>query len=186
MPFVRLIAIYIIVGLAIFAFFKRDAIMALISGPEAEVTMAAEREEAPMVEAASEPEITAPAVESTPAPVFAPAETAVINTSPAGPTADMETRWAEARQAFWNGDKDKAEVLYKALAAEFRDEAGIAGELGNLYYNSGRRAEAANQFHSVGLIALKDGDSVQVRSMIGILQSIAPDLAADLKARQDQ
>ncbi|MHA1127600.1 MAG: tetratricopeptide repeat protein [Alphaproteobacteria bacterium] len=186
MPFVRLIAIYIIVGLAIFAFFKRDAVMALISGPEAEVTMAAEPVETPMVEDASEPEITTPVVESAPEPVFAPAETATITTAPAAPVASMESRWADARQAFWVGDKDKAEELYKALAADFRDEVGIVGELGNLYYNTGRRAEAANQYHSVGLIALKNGDTMQVRSMIGILQSIAPDLAADLKTRQDQ
>ena len=59
MPFVRLIAIYIIVGLAVFAFFKRDALMALIGGPEAEVVMVAEPA-APTPEPIAEPVMAQP------------------------------------------------------------------------------------------------------------------------------
>ena len=188
MPFVRLIAIYIIVGLAVFAFFKRDALMALISGPETEATVAAE----PVAAApAPEPVISQPVPEPqaapTPAPaadpVFAPADTAVPqSTNP----QDMDARLGEARQAFWSGDAVTAEFLYKDLANDFPGDATVQGELGNLYYNTGRMAEAATQFHAVGLLALQAGNIPQAMAMFGVLQSIAPDLAADLKTRVDQ
>ena len=68
MPFVRLIAIYIVVGLAVFAFFKRDALMALINGPEDEVTMTAEPVAAPVAKPAAVPVITQPTAEPQPVP----------------------------------------------------------------------------------------------------------------------
>jgi len=179
MPFVKLIAIYIIVGLAVFAFFKRDALMALIDGPQAEVVIAAEP--------AIEPVISEPVPEPQPAPaaepVFAPVDTAIPQpTSP----QNMDTRLSEARQAFWSGDAVTAEFLYKGLSNDFPKEVSIQGELGNLYYNTGRMNDAATQFLAVGLLALEAGNTAQVMAMFGVLQSVAPDLAADLKARADQ
>ncbi len=176
MPFVRLIAIYIIVVLAVFAFFKRDALMALIGGPEAEVVMAAEPAAPAPV---AEPVMALP----TPEPVFAPADAAVSR--PTDPQ-DMETRLGEARQAFWGGDAVTAEFLYKGLSNDFPNDITVKGELGNLYYNSGRMSEAATQFHAVGLLSLEAGNTGQTMAMIGVLQSIAPDLAADLRAQADQ
>lgn len=188
MPFVRLIAIYIIVGLAVFAFFKRDALMALIGGPEAEVVMVAEPA-APTPEPIAEPVMAQPTPEPQPAPepptepVFAAADTAIPQpTDPQG----LETRLGEARQAFWSGDAVTAEFLYKGLSNDFPGEITVIGELGNLYYNTGRMTEAATQFHAVGLLSLEAGNTAQTMAMIGVLQSIAPDLASDLKARVDQ
>ena len=186
MPFVRLIAIYIAVGLAVFAFFKRDALMALISGPETEVVMAVEPA-APAPEPAAEPMITEPLPTQTPAPavepVFAPADTAIPQ--PTDPK-DFDARLGEARQAFWIGDAVTAEFLYKGLSNDFPSEVTVKGELGNLYYNTNRMIEAATQFHAVGLLSLEAGNRGQTMAMIGVLQSIAPDLASDLRARADQ
>ncbi len=185
MPFVRLIAIYIIVGLAVFAFFKRDALMALISGPEAEVVMVAEPvAELVIAQPVAEP-LPTPIAEPAPAaePVFAPADTATPQ--PANPQ-DMNARLGEARQAFWDGDAVTAEFLYKGLSNDFPAEATVKGELGNLYYNTGRMTEAATQFHAVGLLSIDAGNTAQMMAMIGVLQSIAPNLAADLQARAAQ
>jgi len=189
MPFVRLIAIYILVGLAVFAFFKRDAVMALVKGPETEAVteVVAEPEMAATetpVNTPSEPVLTQPvAPEPVAEPVFAPTEPLAQPTPPSADT--MMTRWAAARQAYWDGKGDEAEALYVALATDFPSEAAILGELGNLYYNSGRTADAANQFHAVGLLVIATGNRAETAAMIGILQSIAPDMAADLKARAD-
>ncbi|PCJ76934.1 MAG: hypothetical protein COA53_01605 [Rhodobacteraceae bacterium] len=187
MPFVRLIAIYIIVGLAVFAFFKRDALMALISGSEAEVVMVAEPVAEPViVQPVAEP-LPTPIVEPAPTPaaepVFAPVD--MVPPRPANPQ-DMNARLGEARQAFWDGDAVTAEFLYKGLANDFPTEAMVKGELGNLYYNTGRMTEAATQFHAVGLLSIEAGNTAQMMAMIGVLQSIAPNLAADLQARAAQ
>ncbi len=188
MPFVRLIAIYIAVGLAVFAFFKRDALMALISGPETEVVMAVEPA-APVPEPAVAPAIPQPTPEPQPAPapvaepVFAPVDTAIPQ--PTDPK-DFDARLGEARQAFWSGDAVTAEFLYKGLSNDFPSDITVKGELGNLYYNTGRMTEAAKQFHAVGLLSLEAGNTGQTMAMIGVLQTIAPQLAADLKAQTDQ
>lgn len=188
MPFVRLIAIYILVGLAIFTFFKRDAVMALLEGPEADPVAAVVEPETSATDTSHtspyDPVPTPPiAPERVTESAFAPAEPSA---QPTAPNADtMMPRWAAARQAFWDGNRDEAEVLYTALAAEFPSEASILGELGNLYYNSGRTAAAARQYHAVGLLAIAAGNRAETAAMIGVLQSIAPEMAADLKARAD-
>lgn len=133
-----------------------------------------------MAQATPEPKpVPTPAAE----PVFAPSDAAVSR-----PTdqQDMETRLGEARQAFWSGDAVTAEFLYKGLSNDFPNDITVKGELGNLYYNSGRMSEAATQFHAVGLLSLEAGNTGQTMAMIGVLQSIAPDLASDLRAQADQ
>ncbi len=202
MPFVRLFAIYVLVGLAIFAFFKRDRIMELFAAPESEVALPAVPV-VPKAPAAATPQPVR--VAETPAPASAPetpaaaltqpvAEplTAPVAEAPAAPvssapavTGGLTERLQAARQAFWKGDTDGAEAAYKSLAADFPDSVDVMGELGNLYYSRGRMAEAAVYFARVGDMALATGNTTQVLSMMGILQQIAPDKAADLRARFD-
>jgi len=196
MPFARLIAIYLIVGLAIFAFFKRDAIVSLINGPEVQtvnvadlISTQAAQNTAPVAkitpETAPEPAALPPLTVPTPPTdeteaADEGAEETVVEHAQA---PNMQTRLIQARNVFWSGDRQKAEALYTSLAADFPDDITIAGELGNIYYNSNRRALAATQFHTVGVLALKAGNTAQAMTMIGVLQTIAPDLAADLRAK---
>lgn len=193
MPFVRLIAIYIVVGLAVFAFFKRDAIMALINGPEIETVNVGEviatRNEAPVTSSPA----AAPSQQTAekPAPMFVTDEPTIQPPTPPiteiqEPSDTMEARVAAARDAFWSGDMDKAEAAYRALATDFPEDSTIAGELGNLYYNSGRHADAANQYYTVGLLALKAGNTTEAMTMIGVLQTLSPALAADLRNKAAQ
>ncbi len=197
MPFVRLFAIYVLVGLAVFAFFKRDRIVELFANPESEVAL-------PAVPVVPKPVATTPAPVAEPLveadtselaaptntltqPVAAPLTEPVAAPEPSTPVAvaDLPARLQQARQAFWQGDIAQAEATYKALAADFPDSVDVMGELGNLYYNRGRMGEAAVYFARVGDMALDAGNTTQVLSMMGILQQIAPDKAADLRARFD-
>lgn len=181
MPFVRLIAIYLVIGLAVFAFFERDALMALISGPEAEVATVEE----PIVALVAEPVVTSPTPEPQPAPTPV-AELVFVSADAAIPQTTRDTRLSEARQAYWDGDVVTAEFLYKNLSTDFPTEMNINGELGNLYYNSGRMTKAAEQYYAVGLLSLRIGNAAQSKAMIGVLRSTAPEMAADLIARAEQ
>ncbi len=142
---------------------------------------------APTPEPAAAPAIPQPSPEpqSAPAaePEFAPTDGTIPQ--PTDPK-DFDTRLGEARQAFWSGDAITAEFLYKGLAHDFPSDVTVIGELGNLYYNTNRMTEAATQFHAVGLLSLEAGNTGQTMAMIGVLQSIAPDLASDLRTRADQ
>ena len=99
---------------------------------------------------------------------------------------DIQTRLKDARQAYWNRDMAGAEARYKGLANDAPDNADILGELGNLYYAQQRMDEAAEMFHRAGVLLIKNGKPQQVMSLIGVLQSIAPNKAGDLRSRLSQ
>jgi len=206
MPFVRLIAIYAIVGAAIFAFLKRDEIMAYMNTPEdtAVATRAEEpaldKVEAPAAQAeASAAEDTAPvgkpAAEATPGPASAAAPAFGTQISPqyfgqAAPAPapapqagnDLVERWSKAREVFSKGKPADAAALYEALLLDFPDNADLHGETGNLYYNLGDFGNAATHYQAVGEIAGRAGNRQMAGSMLALLQRIAPAKAAELQA----
>lgn len=174
MPFVRLLGIYALVAIAITAYFNRDSIAMLVSGPETEQVAepAAEPAAAPVVEPQPEGTVvqeTANPVQQPQAPILAP----VL-------VQDLETGLTAARQAFWDGDRDQAEVLYLALTRDHPFETDIWGELGNLYFSMGRIDEAAQSYHSAGSVALQAGDLQHAKNIIGFLRGMDSDKADEL------
>lgn len=96
--------------------------------------------------------------------------------------ADIKTQWAAARAAYWQRDLDKAEDLYKALL-ESSDEAGIAGELGNIYYTHRRFEDAANMFYEAGLRHLKSDTPQQANVVMGPLSQLDRQKADQLRTK---
>ncbi len=186
MPFVRLFAIYLLVGLAVFAFFKRDRIAQLFTQPETGVTLPPVPV---MVPAAPQPAraavvavpATAAVAPLTPPVAAAPSTSGATIPAGGGLAAGLQA----ARQAYWRGDLAGAEEQYKALLAAFPAEVDVRGELGNLYYSRGRYDEAAVYYGEIGDIALRAKNMTLALSMMGVLQQIAPQKAADLRARFD-
>ncbi|HGG65745.1 MAG TPA: hypothetical protein ENK34_14365 [Rhodobacteraceae bacterium] len=211
MPFLRLVAIYIVVILAAVLFFNRNTVMPLLGFGGDDDTPVVQTEtatgapvadaiaEAPKPVARPEPQAIVQPVAEAPAtqqpPKYPTAETAQIVTptpqpaapAPAAkPAANLENRLKEARQAYWNRDMAGAEARYKGLVNDYPDNADIKGELGNLYYAQRRNAEAAEMYHQAGVQLIKDGNPQQVMLLIGVLQAIAPAKATDLRQRLSQ
>jgi len=206
MPFLRLVIIYIVVILAALLVFKRDQVMSLMGMSQNRTEMAATAKIAQPVAdtrattpATSEPEATSDAdaqagatTEPELPPKYPTEETAQIGTPTAPPQtaptpiADIQSRLVEARQTYWNRDMAKAETLYKSLVADAPTNADIKGELGNLYFTQRRMNEAAAMYHQAGIQLISDGNTQQIMQLIGVLQSIAPDKAADLHNRLSQ
>ena len=211
MPFLRLVAIYIVVILAAVLFFNRNTVMPLlgfggdddtpvVQTDTATGTPVAEAiSEAPKPVARPEPQAIVQPVAEAPAtqqpPKYPTADTAQIVTptaqpappAPAAkPATNLESRLKQARQAYWSRDMAGAEARYKGLVNDFPDNADIKGELGNLYYAQRRNAEAAEMYHQAGLQLIKDGNPQQVMLLIGVLQAIAPAKATDLRQRLSQ
>lgn len=209
MPFLRLVIIYVVVILAALLVFKRDSVMSLLGmpwgGADTEISKPVKEAASPVSAPAAEPNsATTPASDApqtaatetiTPTPTQPPKyptpETA--QTPPPAPTQakpasddDIGTRLDQARKAYWNRDLASAETLYKALATDAPDNADIKGELGNLYYSQRRMSEAAQMYHQTGVQLIKAGNTQQIMPLIGVLQSIAPDMANDLRSRLSQ
>lgn len=201
MPFLRLVIIYIVVILAALLIFKRDQVMSLMGlsgGGDAEIAAVADEPtkvaepvaEVPApTETVAQPEASATTEQPSKYPTE---ETAQISTladpalTVAVPTKDIQSRLAEARQTYWNHDLATAETLYKALVVDAPTNADIKGELGNLYFAQRRMNEAADMYHQTGLQLISDGNTQRIMQLIGVLQSIAPDRAADLHNRLSQ
>ncbi len=204
MPFVRLIAIYAIVGAAIFAFLKRDQLIEYFATPEAEMTtprteaaaeastaenldiaVEASATEARSPEAAPTNEVTYSAppafgTQITPQYFGQAAAPEAAQTAPSAET--MVERWTKAREVFSQGNPSEAATLYEALTADFPENADLHGETGNLYYNLGQFTKAAAHYQAVGEISGRAGNMQMAGSMLSLLQRIAPAKAAELQA----
>lgn len=200
MPFLRLVVIYIVVICAAVLFFKRDTVMPLLglSGGAVE-TAAVSTPKTPPPTASTKPAETLQtpvadepaAAQTTAPPKYATEQTAQIVTSqpaatPKASADDIQNRLNEARQAYWKRDMAAAEAHYKGLVNDMPENADILGELGNLYYAQRRMDEAAKMYHQAGVLLIKDGKPQQVMGLIGVLQSIAPNKASDLRNHLSQ
>ncbi|HHS89256.1 MAG TPA: hypothetical protein ENJ26_02680 [Rhodobacteraceae bacterium] len=115
------------------------------------------------------------------------AETPATAAPPPSASGDTIAAGLEAaRRAYWAGDQAGAETAYLELVEKAPENADVLGELGNLYYAQRRYSAAAEYYHRAGLQLLKDGDKGRVNALVGVLQSIAPQKAADLRARLNQ
>ncbi len=143
----------------------------------------------PTPAANEKPGQAADAAQSIQPPVAAPKPVEQTATPGAQEQAPAETVTAgleAARRAYWNGDQAGAETAYLALVKIAPDNADVLGELGNLYYGQRRYSAAAEYYHRAALQLLKEGDMGRVNALVGVLQSIAPQKAADLRARLNQ
>lgn len=206
MPFVRLLAIYALVGAAIFAFLKRDELILYFAMPEAEMVAPiaeADAEASPdspldaSVEAsATEPPAPTPAPVATPPAraqpsfgsqitpqYFGQAAAPAAAASPAAPRGEsMVARWTKAREVFSQGKPAEAALLYESLTSDFPNNADLHGETGNLYYNLGQFNKAAIHYQAVGEIAGRNGNMQMAGSMLSLLQRISPVNAVELQA----
>lgn len=213
MPFLRLVVIYIVVILGAMLVFKRDSVMPLLGlpwgGSDAEIATVSDAADTPAKPADPAIETTAPpaatplaevandtgAKAANATEVAAPSKYPTAETAqPAAPTpptpttsaTEIQSRLEAARSAYWKRDLKTAEALYKALIADAPTNADIKGELGNLYYGQRRMKDAARLYHQTGLQLIADGNRRQIMPLIGVLQSIAPDKANELRNRLSQ
>ena len=197
-PILRLLAIYLAVGLAVFGFFKRDALMAMFGG-DAQPTASQDDKPKPRPEPepvaapapvfAPEPDATSgvPAAPA-PAPETAPATESTPESPPESPPTEdtatpddsYETGLNAARSAYWQGDTRTAIAKYKTLLAEYPNDEGLNGELGNIYMMNGQRRDAVTHFEKAGMAAIAAGHMQTAQMMVGVLRSLDPNAARRL------
>ena len=221
-PILRLLAIYLAVGLAVFGFFKRDALMGLFSGggepvaqaqapdpaqpapavdpapapdPEpvyaplpadGDVTLSDDALQAPV--AVSEPAAVAPTAPETPAPAAVSSQpVATPQPTPASeptPSTTDEPAYEQglnaARRAYWQGDMQAAIAQYRKMLSQYPEDESLNGELGNIFYMTGDRENAAQHLEKAGMAALNAGKTQQAQMLVGVLQSLDAGAAARL------
>lgn len=101
----------------------------------------------------------------------------------AQPAPDRTTRESQiqrARQAFWNGDFEAAETIYRQITTGYPDDADAFGELGNLYQAMGRADAANDAYFEAGMQLKRQGETTRLRLVAEILAEKGDDRSQQL------
>jgi len=155
---------------------------AMKASPEAPAAPVGEAPPAPTPETAtpSEPAVAvAGEGEAAPDSTTAPEAPA---TGASGPSEEA-ILLDRARRAYWAGDLPAAAAAYEALLDRDPAEADVWGELGNVYYAMGRWQDAGLAYYEAARRLIDRGDTRQLGYLLRIIDSLAPDKGAELRAR---
>jgi len=100
---------------------------------------------------------------------------------------DAQTRalWLDARRAFLKRDYETCERNYENLIAATKDNMDAYGELGNVYFNQGKREKAAAAYYEAAAIMINKGEVRRAASLSGLLHHLDPSKAQQLKSLLD-
>lgn len=91
-----------------------------------------------------------------------------------------EDNLSSAREAFAHGEVDRAVTLYNAYLEKNPKDADARGELGNVYYMSGRPSEAAQTFYDTANLLLNERKYDRVESLLYFVAQAKPMMADEL------
>lgn len=86
-----------------------------------------------------------------------------------------------AREAFWQGDKEKSVSIYQALIEREPASLSHKGELANVYWHQEKQKESAALYAEIAIPMVKEGKSKEVANMLGFIGVFFPEKAAELQ-----
>jgi tetratricopeptide (TPR) repeat protein len=106
----------------------------------------------------------------------------VVSKVPTGPFGKdtMNDRLTSAREAFGNGDIDGAVASYNDVIKSHANNADARGELGNVYYLTGRLPEAAQAYYDAANLLLDKKEFDRVEPLLPVIAQINPMMADEL------
>jgi len=100
--------------------------------------------------------------------------------------ASQQSSWgkiASAREAFAQGNMDRAITDYNDFIKKNARNADVRGELGNVYFMTGRPEEAAEAYYDAAQLLLKEHDFERVAAVIPIIAETKPLMADELSQK---
>ncbi len=89
--------------------------------------------------------------------------------------------WITARKSFYQRNYELSEQSYKAVIASTTDNFDAFGELGNVYFNQGKKALAAQAYFEAASILVNKGEIQRAKSLVGLLRSLDRSKANELQ-----
>lgn len=90
---------------------------------------------------------------------------------------------ASAREAFAQGNMDRAITDYNDFIKKNARNADVRGELGNVYYLTGRPEQAAEAYYDAAQLLLKEHDFERVAAVIPVIAETKPMMADELSQK---
>ncbi len=97
--------------------------------------------------------------------------------------AESEVResWILARKSFYLRNYKLSEKSYRNVIENTDDNYDAYGELGNVYFNQGKRREAAAAYYEAAAILVRKGQVNRAKSLLGLLRNLDKTKADELK-----
>lgn len=89
--------------------------------------------------------------------------------------------WIDARKAFYKRNYASSITSYRRLIANSNDNYDAYGELGNVYFNQGKKVEAATAYYEAASLLVKLGYARRADSLIPVLNYLDAEKAGQLK-----
>jgi len=106
----------------------------------------------------------------------------VVSKVPTGPFGKSSAgeNLAKAREAFARGDINSAISIYNECIKNNADDTDARGELGNVYYTTGRMQEAAQAYYDTAKLLLAKNEIDRVEALLPVIDQINPAMVDDL------
>jgi tetratricopeptide (TPR) repeat protein len=96
--------------------------------------------------------------------------------------AQMYKAWTAAREAFAKR-KPEAVTAYIDLAKRYPDVPELTGELGNIYFQQGKMAEAATQYYETAQRLIRRGEPGPAACLIDVMRYLDAEKAKALESQ---
>ncbi len=105
------------------------------------------------------------------------------NTSSNSELSDSRKMLIHARKAFWGGDMEEAEKVYRKLTESEEIDPNTYGELGNVYYAQGKWQEAGRAYYEAAVRLIELEQPYQVNYLLRVIQGLDSESAEKLKQK---
>ena len=100
---------------------------------------------------------------------------------PSRQSDELRKTWIAARKSFYRRDYKQSEENYQKIIDSTEDNFDAYGELGNVYFNQGKREQAAAAYFEAASILVRKGQVQRARSLTGLLRHLDRQKAVELQ-----
>lgn len=97
----------------------------------------------------------------------------------------VRDNWIMARKSFFQRKYDLSEKSYQNVIDSTTDNHDAYGELGNVYFNQGKKQQAASAYFEAASILVRKGQVSRARTLVGLLRQLDSAKASELQALID-
>jgi tetratricopeptide (TPR) repeat protein len=94
---------------------------------------------------------------------------------------DVRSTWIKARKSFYQRKYEQSEQAYLKVIGDTEDNFDAYGELGNVYFNQGKKAQAAEAYYQAASILVRKGQVQRVKSLMGLMRHLDKSKAEELQ-----
>lgn len=96
-------------------------------------------------------------------------------------STDVKANWIAARTSYHQRNYELSEKSYQQVIDNTEENYDAYGELGNVYFNQGKNAQAASAYYEAAAIFVRMGQLSRAESLIGLLWRLDPSKADELQ-----